>query len=117
MASTFRVLARLVFGIPDDLAWRLTQQSLRPLAIRLGVALATVAIVAVMLVNQALRPSGLPAVTPAPPLEVLRLQVRMPPVPPPPPPLKRQGVRDPDWAGLLLQIHEMRRDTADERIR
>ncbi|MGH9202894.1 MAG: hypothetical protein ACRD2A_16845, partial [Vicinamibacterales bacterium] len=100
-ASTFRVLARLVLGIPHDVAWRVGQRTLLRLTARSVVAVATLAIVVVVLMDQALRPPALPLVPPAPPPDILTLLRRSPLVPPPPPPPPRPG-EDPDlWRRLL----------------
>lgn len=110
MASAFRVLARWLLGVPDDVLWKLNQRTLRPLAVRVAVALATLAVVAIVLVGQALRPPTLPTVTPAPPPDILTLHKRTPPVappPPPPPPIAGQK-HQPDWASLLLPRAKLR---------
>lgn len=132
LASALRVAARLLVGIPDDIIWRIGQQLANGqeglmmerltawwprLAIRAAVVLAISTLIAIVLAGQALRPATLPPVAPAPPLEILRLHVRTPPVPPPPPPLRRDGVREPDWAGLLREIHLARRQSAMEAMR
>ena len=94
------------------------QFRIRRIAFRSVLILATAAAILSMVIQQALQLPPLPAVAPAPPLEILRVQVRLPPVPPPPPPLKREGIRDPDWAGLLMQIHRAKAaEAADASVR
>ncbi len=88
LTSALHVLGRLVTGIPDDVGWRMEQNTMRRFAVRSTIAMAAIATVLVVMAIQSLRPPVLPAVNPAPPLEILTLARRTPPIPPPPPPPK-----------------------------
>jgi hypothetical protein len=96
LAQAIAIFARLALGIPDDVGWRMEQHRIRRIAFRSVLALAAITVLLIGWIQQALEPPALPAVAPAPPLEILRVHVRMPPVPPPPPPLGREGVKDPE---------------------
>lgn len=117
MSAALRVLVRLILGIPHDVAWRMDRATVRRVAARSAIGLATLAAVLAVFIGQALRPAMLPAVNPAPPLEILTLHKRTPPVPPPPPPLKRKDMREPDWASLLMRIHETVAEKATDTVR
>jgi hypothetical protein len=96
-ASTLGVLARLVAGIPDDVGWRMEQHTVRRIALRSTIALAAIALVVTVAAQQALRPPALPAISPAPPPDILTLARRTAPIPPPPPPPKPGEKPDPDY--------------------
>ena len=84
---TLHVLARLVFGIPDDLRWRAEHAPGAGRPLRTGVALAAVALVisaGVVLVS--LQQVELPHPPAAAPLRWRPILIPGPPPPPPPPP-------------------------------
>jgi hypothetical protein len=111
-AKAFAILTRLIRGVPDDLRWRIEMTTFTRVAFRSVMAAAALSLAAFVWINQSLRPPALPQAPPAPPLEILTLANRKPPVPPPPPPMNRKGMRDPDWAGLLMQIRDSARRKA-----
>ena len=80
-----QMVTRLLFGIPDDLGWRLTQGASTMLTPRrvVAVALAAGALLTIMLWPTV--EIGAPTV-PAAPLQASWVRQPMPPPPPPPPP-------------------------------